>query len=278
MESAADLRVADLIDTNGEWDELALTTHFVEEDARLIREIPLSKRQPEDVMYWWPATNGVYSTKSGYWMGRLGHIRGWQDRFGGDNGDIWRAIWNLGGPPKLHHFVWRACTGALATRGRLMDRHIIEDGTCPHCNAGKETIVHTIFRCPLVKSIWESSPFLCYVAEGPGESFMALFAWLRSKLDANGLLEVMALAWGAWSYRNSVVHLEPWQNIDVGVAGFQRLVMDYRTYANAVHRSPPFGGVISRASWIPPGVGRFKLNTDVAMLEEGSVGMGAVVR
>ena len=278
MESPADLRVAELIDTSGEWDATALATHFTEEDARLIRELPLSKRQPVDVMFWWPATDGVYSTKSGYWLGRLGHIRGWHDRFGGDNGDSWRAIWNLGGPPKLAHFIWRACTGALATRGRLMDRHIIEDGRCPHCNEGKETIVHTIFFCSLVKSIWESSSFLSYIAEGPRDSFMSMFAWLKSKLDVNGLLEVMALAWGAWSYRNSVVHSEPWHNIDVGVAGFLRLVMDYRTYATAVHFPTQYRGVISRASWIPPGVGSFKLNTDVAMLEEGTVGVGAVVR
>lgn len=34
----------------------------------------------------------------------------------------------LGGPPKLSQFVWCACLGALATKDRLRERHIIEDG------------------------------------------------------------------------------------------------------------------------------------------------------
>ena len=34
---------------------------------------------------------------------------------------------------------------------------------------------------------------------------MDMFVWFKSKLDAGGLLEVLALAWGAWSYRNSEI-------------------------------------------------------------------------
>lgn len=138
-----------------------------------------------------------------------------------------------------------------------MNHHIIDDGSCPHCHEGKETIVHSIFLCSLVKSIWESSPFLNYIAEGPGASFMAMFTWSKSKLDANGLLAAMALAWGAWSYQNFVVHSEPWHNIVVGATGFLKLVMDYREYAHAVHLSTSYGAIISRASWTLPVAGSF---------------------
>ena len=278
MESPADLRVSDLINERGAWDTAVLDTHFVAAEARLIREVPLSNRKPDDVLYWWPATDGIYSTKSGYWLGRLGHIRGWAQRFGGDNGDVWKAVWNLGGPPKLHHFVWRACTESLATKGRLMDRHIIDDGMCQHCQGGKETIVHAVFKCSLVKSIWESSAFLQDIGAGPDSSFMDMFVWLKSKLDTGSLLEAMALAWGAWSYRNSVVHNEPWNNIDVGVAGFLKLVLDYKGYATAVHQATSFTPIVSRACWCPPRVGRIKINTDVAVLADGRVGLGVVAR
>ncbi|KAL2941643.1 hypothetical protein RDABS01_029993 [Bienertia sinuspersici] len=53
----------------------------------------------------------MYTTKSGYWLGRLGHVSGWAQRIGGTDDATWRAIWNLGGPPKVSHFLWRACTG-----------------------------------------------------------------------------------------------------------------------------------------------------------------------
>lgn len=58
---------------------------------------------------------------------------GWAERFGGDNSEVWQAVWNVGSPPKLSHFIWRACPDALATRGRLHDRHILDDGLCNHC-------------------------------------------------------------------------------------------------------------------------------------------------
>ena len=117
MESPADLHVSDLIDGDGRWDDHALDTHFMLQDANLIREIPLSVRKPSDVQYWWPTREGEFTTKSAYWLGRLGHLRGWALRFGNVGGEAWRMIWGLGGPPKLSHFLWRACVGALATRG-----------------------------------------------------------------------------------------------------------------------------------------------------------------
>lgn len=184
IESPADLRVADLINDEGAWDEEALALHFTAADAALVRDIPLSVRCPSDVQYWWPASNVVYSTKSRYWLGRLGHIHNWAQRFGGDNGELWRSVWNVGGPLKLCHFLWRACMGALATKGRLMDRHIIEDGSCNNCQGGKESIIPAIFHCPIVQPIWDKSPFMHYLLDGPQTSFVEFFALLKSQLDA----------------------------------------------------------------------------------------------
>ncbi|KMT13728.1 hypothetical protein BVRB_4g081080 [Beta vulgaris subsp. vulgaris] len=211
MESPNDLMVADLIDDNWRWDKEALAQHFTEEDAALVREIPLSERKPVDVQYWWPVKDGVYTTKSGYWLGRLGHLKGWMNRFGGGNGDAWSIIWNLGGPPKLAHFLWRACVAALATRGRLYDRHLLVDGTCAHCAEQSESIVHAICTCSLVAPIWDSSPFHQLIVDCPSSSFVELFMWMHSKLDRSDLLSFASLAWAAWSFRNSVTHAEPWQ-------------------------------------------------------------------
>ncbi|XP_010682933.1 uncharacterized protein LOC104897695 [Beta vulgaris subsp. vulgaris] len=279
MESPADLRVSDLLDASGRWDELVLRNHFTEEDILLIREIPLSSRKPPDLQYWWPSTDGFFTTKSAYWLGRLGHLRGWLGHFGGANGEVWKVIWGLEGPPKLKHFLWRACMGALATRGRLKERHIVEDGCCTHCNREDESIVHAIFRCSLVSPIWENSPFTYYVRDGPTSSFMDFFVWLISRMERTDLLSFMAMAWAAWSYRNSVTFEEPWSNVTVSVVGFMKLVSDYKSYAALVFRAGPVTtGFPSRSSWVAPDEGRFRLNTDAAMLAEGLVGVGAVVR
>ena len=39
---------------------------FVEDDAKLIKKILLSKKVTEDVLYWPFLRNGVYNSKSGY--------------------------------------------------------------------------------------------------------------------------------------------------------------------------------------------------------------------
>ncbi|XP_057248279.1 uncharacterized protein LOC125493714 [Beta vulgaris subsp. vulgaris] len=246
LESPVDLRVSDLFDENGAWNEVELHTHFTDEDIRLIREIPLSSRKPPDVLYWWPTVDGFFSTKSAYWLGRLGHLRGWLGRFGDVNGEVWKVIWGLDGPPKLKHFVWRACMGALATRGRLKDRHILATKGAASIVAGRMSL--------------SLMPF-------------------SARLEKNDLLSFLALAWAAWSYRNSVTFEEPWLNVQVRVMGFLKLVSEYKNYAASVYRAEPAAlAYQSRARWVAPSEGCFRLNTDAAMLADGIVGVGAVVR
>uniref|UniRef100_A0A803MM71 RNase H type-1 domain-containing protein n=1 Tax=Chenopodium quinoa TaxID=63459 RepID=A0A803MM71_CHEQI len=44
----------------------------------------------------------------------------------------------------------------------------------------------------------------------------------------------MAVAWGAWAYRNSMVFDNPWSSSVVGVMGFVKLVEDYGKYKGVV--------------------------------------------
>lgn len=56
-------------------------------------------------------------------------------------------------PPKLSHFVWRACSGALATEGRLYERYIVDDACCNFFPGINESIVYSVFHCFLVSPI-----------------------------------------------------------------------------------------------------------------------------
>lgn len=169
--------------------------------------------------------------------------------------------------------------GALATRGQLRDRHSIEDGQCIHCVGQTETIVHAVYKCSIVASIWAASPFQQLLTDCTASSFVDLFLWLNSKLDRMDLLSFANLAWAAWSFRNSVHHDEPWPNAQVGALGFLRLVHDYKGYGGAVFARPHgVPGVISRASWIPPGEGVVRINTDASILGDDGVGLEVVVR
>ncbi|KAL2899874.1 hypothetical protein RDABS01_024956 [Bienertia sinuspersici] len=261
------------------WNVEKLRSIFSDEEVELILQLPLSKRMPKDMRYWWPTVNGVFSTRSAYWLGRLGHMRGWALRFGSAASEGWRAVWRCGGPPKLSQFVWRACSGALATKGRLVDRHILDDGACDQCYAAEESITHAIFDCPLVKPIWDPSPFAAELTDAPKNSFMELLEWIKGRVSSSQLLVFLTLAWAAWSYRNSVVFNNPWRSLDVGVAGYLRLVADFQGYAEAVFsQRRVVSGAISRGSWSPPATGVLRINTDAAVMEGIGVGLGAVVR
>lgn len=112
----------------------------------------------------------------------------------------------------------------------------------------------------------------------PTTSFMDVFIWLCAKLDKNGLLSCLALAWAAWAYHNSVEHGEQWSNLEVGAVGFLKLVLDYTGYAVKTQGCSMRDSLTSRSSWAPPALGWIRVNTDAAMLEGTTVGAGAVFR
>lgn len=158
----------------------------------------------------------------------LGHLQGWMNRLGGRNSDAWSIIWNLGGPPKLCHSLWRSCIGALATKGRLYDRHIVEDGSCFHCKGAKVVDNPCYVWMLCCRSYLEIVSFSTTYLDYTSSSFVEIFIWMHPKLDRPDLLTFASLLWAAWSFQNSVVHGEPWNNSHVGAYGFLRLVNDYK--------------------------------------------------
>ncbi|KAL2902577.1 hypothetical protein RDABS01_027659 [Bienertia sinuspersici] len=213
---------------------------MVKPGATLVVSIPLSLRRVADERYWWPSSDGCYSTKSGYWMGRLGHCGGWASWFGVDNDVLWKAVWGLDGPPKLHHFLWRACTGALATKGRLTERHIIQDKSCLLCGNDDESIIHSLIDCREIACVWRNSPLAGYIENAPRSSFREMFKWLLQRLNNDELRQCSVIMWAGWSFRNSMVHEEPWNCLQQGVQGYIKWVDEYNEYAKLVfHRRLP---------------------------------------
>lgn len=63
--------------------------------------IPLSRQWPSDVLFWPLNKNGIYSVKSGYWLGRSGHDDVMSNAEAAEASKLWRIVGNLAGPPKL---------------------------------------------------------------------------------------------------------------------------------------------------------------------------------
>ncbi|KAL2896191.1 hypothetical protein RDABS01_037975 [Bienertia sinuspersici] len=126
---------------------------FNDEDSGRILALPLSINQTVDCEFWRPSPNGVYTMKSGYWLAKLGC--NYMNSHAEQMDKTWGRIWNMDSPPKMKHFLWRACKGSLATNERLHYRHICDSPDCKLCGAGSETITHAIFECPNVRDIWD---------------------------------------------------------------------------------------------------------------------------
>lgn len=139
----------------GVWNDNLVREVFNEEECALVLDIPLSDSlpPPPDTHYWWSCKDGVYSVKSGYWLARMGHIHAWSSLHGAREASLWQLVWKITGPPKLRHFIWRACKGSLAVKERLQFRHVVTDSVCQVCSTTKETIIHALFECTEEKTV-----------------------------------------------------------------------------------------------------------------------------
>lgn len=177
-------RVCDLICfKTGKWRTQMLLEIFTSIEQRVIQDIPLSQPWCNDTLYWWPNKDGIYRVRSEYWLARGGCIRAWQTQNGIEGVDRWRHVLKVEGPPKLQHFLWRACKGSLAVWERLKYRHITMDATCPICKESEETIIHSLCFCKYSKEICASSALKETVIQAPLSSFAGVFEWMHANVS-----------------------------------------------------------------------------------------------
>uniref|UniRef100_A0A803MT22 Reverse transcriptase zinc-binding domain-containing protein n=1 Tax=Chenopodium quinoa TaxID=63459 RepID=A0A803MT22_CHEQI len=69
---------------------------------------------------WRPTADAVFTVKSAYWLGILGV----KNVANSVDADFWKLVWNIDGPPKLCHFLWRVFSGAIGDNEVMRRRHI----------------------------------------------------------------------------------------------------------------------------------------------------------
>ena len=201
-----EMRVSELLDfENGGWNVAVVNATFAGGERQWVLDIPLPLSWRGDSRYWWPTLNGTYTVRSGYWLGRLGKQRTWELFYGEQERDLWRLVWSIDGPPKLKHFIWRACKGSLGVSSVLHRRHIRESCRCTIYGDEEETIMHSLFDCKHAMEIWTHSDFLGLLMEAPTTSFADRFVWLAEKLNKDALASFASLTWAAWFCRNKEV-------------------------------------------------------------------------
>uniref|UniRef100_A0A2C9VS60 RNase H type-1 domain-containing protein n=1 Tax=Manihot esculenta TaxID=3983 RepID=A0A2C9VS60_MANES len=234
-EETMHLRVCDLIDEQVRaWNVPKISVTFNERDKRLILSIPLSLRCVRDEWMWTHERGGTYSMKSGYQLlrsdGQPTQHRG-QDEF-------WRKLWKIKAPPKMLDLLWRAANNCLPTKHRLLQKHIIQEDTCPVCSVDTESSLHILSTCEFAKSCWS-------------------FAGLSWPVDRNRVVWSQKYASTRFVVCSAFSFLHSWRN-----------ARDFRPLCRSGQFSDnPY------CKWKKPDAGWTKANVDAAVFEsKGAVG------
>ena len=124
IDGQADARVYSLINHHSLcWKEDEIDRCFISEEVALIKAIPLSLFNREDVPYWPHTRDGVFSVRSGYQLCLdLAETEAANSTSAEDTTAVWKAIWRLQVPNRVKNLLWRAGNNSSPTRANLVRR------------------------------------------------------------------------------------------------------------------------------------------------------------
>ena len=111
-------RVSTLIDRDTRrWKCDIVRSLFLPFEARTILNIPLCHSLPEDQIIWVGNRKGEFSVKSAYYIvvGVIDTMEKVESSSRDSRSPLWRKLWHLNIPPKVHIFAWKMCMNALPT-------------------------------------------------------------------------------------------------------------------------------------------------------------------
>lgn len=196
----------------------------------------------------------------------------------------WKLLWRCFCPPKVLLFLWRGCSGALATNEACFKRRCNVNPICPICGLEEETIEHALLLCDYAAKVWFGSPLSIRIDRSRITSF---HAWLEDMLKCGkGDWEFVScvigfFCWQIWRCRCAFVfeHTEVISESIISVISF--LVFEFidkvgkKEVESVVFAEVP----LNSAGWDKPDVNCLKLNCDGAFDHSSSdVAVGVVVR
>ena len=103
-ETLAEARVKILIDSElRQWNHGMVEGIFVQEEAELIKNLPLPIETCEDSLFWPFTHNGVYNSKSGYWFLKAEGAPNVESELVASEKTMWKEVWSLQIPNKMRN-------------------------------------------------------------------------------------------------------------------------------------------------------------------------------
>ena len=261
--SECSLRVCDVVGSGSVWNlgglSLLLPTSVVDD----IRAIYVCSLSPKEDCLAWDSNKGDFSSKLALQLTNKHPIA-----FNSILSDP-SYIWKVTTSPRIHFFLWQCYYESVLMHDTLIARGLNIPHGCPHCSCPFESLSHTLWGCPDSISIWNdlSIPVSC------SHSFLFLpLDWISFNCTSSKAYDKSHIAWqtifsfGLWTIRLRRNHVafnsspllpDPVRNIISFAFEFFCLMGDKSSFKSLT----PIA-----VKWVPPILGRAKLNTDGSSL------------
>ncbi|KAM0829092.1 hypothetical protein ACQ4PT_067093 [Festuca glaucescens] len=169
---------------------------------------------------WHYDKRGLFSVKSAYKVLELSSENDRQaGTASGERGsawekNIWKQLWRLDCPPKVHHFLWHVGHDSMPLRMNIERKHIDLDTRCAICNCYFENGGHLFVTCSIAKKAWNALD-LGHVRYSLAKctSGMDLLDIIL-KLPYSQKMLAVAFLWCWWSERNKANRGERRHSLD----------------------------------------------------------------
>lgn len=124
-----------LIDEEGSWKTCLILEVLNEEDAKVIKCIPISKRGSEDKVIRELINNRLFSVKSAYHLEITLKKKKGGEQWSREKSPVgWKHIWDLNIPNIIKAFLRKVVSVILPTKSNLYRTKVTKDDICPICN------------------------------------------------------------------------------------------------------------------------------------------------
>jgi hypothetical protein len=279
---SVDVTVSNLIDPDTKsWNSSLISDIFMEEEAQLICNIPLSPLQPPDKMIWRCTKNGHFSVRSAYYMEK--DIQASQ-RNGCSNintgAEIWKVIWGLNVPNATKMFLWKACNNLLPTEENLFHRRVVGDQICPICTIEIESVLHILWECPAAVDVWSSGPRSLQKCSGGAVSLSSVLETLIKRCSSMYIEIWAVLARKLWLRRNSVVFGGVFTSPNQLMREVVISIEDFKRANVPTEKENDFQAIpVPPVQWKALSLGLYKINWDAAIdMKNRRMGVGIIAR
>ena len=268
--------VSDLMNEN-RWNIELINSTFSPWEAKAITIIPLARYAEEDGWTWHFTKHGDFTVRSAYYK----EMESKQNNHASSSNQlracVWKRLWQARVPPKIKNFGWKVLHNAIPVNKNLCTRGIEVDKWCSVCGSEEEDMSHALMRCLEAKMMWYTSPLRLEIRCDSQMDFKEWCIHLVSQYNEQAWWDIFwSLLWGLWLKRNAWVFEQKRKPVNEVVARAASIVGEYEV-ANTTHnRAQNQIGV--KQKWEPPPSLYYKVNSDAACFEDGSYGLGGIMR